>query len=88
MGIVTLPLNQDHCITLAETHDRIRESVQRALRATGYPAIANLGCDVRKGVLELTGHVSSYYLKQVAQESVLRLKLEYRLRNGVVVQAS
>ena len=43
---------------------------ERALRSGPYPALKNLGCDYRDGVLVLRGCLPSYYLKQIAQEVV------------------
>ncbi|MGE3776264.1 MAG: hypothetical protein AB7F89_03700, partial [Pirellulaceae bacterium] len=64
---------------------RLQEEATLALKATGYPDLAKLGCEVKRGVLVLSGFVSSYYLKQLAQEAVLRLKPEHGLRNHIVV---
>jgi hypothetical protein len=71
---------------VTDARGRIRDAARKALQASGYRAVAQLGCDVRDGVVVLSGYVSSYYLKQVAQESVLRLKLDCGLENGIVVQ--
>ena len=43
---------------------------ERALRSGPYPALKNLGCDFRDGVLVLRGCLPTYYLKQMAQEVV------------------
>ena len=43
---------------------------ERALRSGPYPALKNLGCDFRDGVLVLRGCLPTYYLKQIAQEVV------------------
>ena len=48
--------------------------------------MANLECKVTEGVVLLTGSVPSYYLKQVAQETVMKLKVAFGLENGITVQ--
>ena len=64
----------------------IRKAAQVALRSTGYRDLAKLGCHVNQGVVVLSGRVSSYYLKQLAQEAVLRLKVAFGVENSVAVQ--
>jgi osmotically-inducible protein OsmY len=51
----------------------LRESVNRVLRDTGYAPLRCIQCDVSDGVVELTGSVPSFYVKQLAQAAVLRL---------------
>jgi len=41
-------------------------AVELALRATGYPALRNLGIVVRDGVVSLCGRVPSYHMVQMA----------------------
>jgi hypothetical protein len=43
---------------------------ERALRSGLYPALKQLSCDYRGGVLVLRGCLPTYYLKQIAQEVV------------------
>jgi osmotically-inducible protein OsmY len=52
----------------------IRENVTRVLLATGYAPLRSIQCDVSDGVVELTGSVPSFYVKQLAQTAVLRLR--------------
>ena len=65
---------------------RVSEAAKTALLSTGYRTLAGLGCDVTRGVVTLSGVVSSYYLKQVAQEAVLRLSIVSRIENAIQVQ--
>jgi osmotically-inducible protein OsmY len=51
----------------------IRENVNRVLQETGYSPLRCIQCDVSDGVVELTGSVPSFYIKQLAQTAVLRL---------------
>jgi osmotically-inducible protein OsmY len=59
--------------------------IDRALRGTGYLALRGLRVTVVGGRVTLAGRVSSYYLKQVAQEAVLSVAGACRLRNDVEV---
>ena len=73
-------------VPMTDPNARVRDAAKSALRASGYPDVAKLRCEVTKGVVVLSGFVSSYYLKQVAQEAILRLNLSCGVENGVVVQ--
>lgn len=42
--------------------------IEDRLRRSSYLALQEISCEVRGGVLHLLGRVSSYYLKQVAQD--------------------
>jgi osmotically-inducible protein OsmY len=52
----------------------IRETVNRVLQETGYAPLRAIQCEVSDGVVELTGSVPSFYVKQLAQTAVLRLE--------------
>jgi osmotically-inducible protein OsmY len=57
-----------------QPHDRlIRDKVNRALEESGYAPLRRIHCEVSDGVVELTGRVPSFYVKQLAQTAVLRL---------------
>jgi hypothetical protein len=64
----------------------VRAQVRAALRAAGYPALADLDCRLVNGSIVLSGTVPTYYLKQVAQTVVLRLGATLRLDNCVLVR--
>jgi osmotically-inducible protein OsmY len=55
------------------------------LRKSGYLGLRRVSCDVREGVLVLRGHVSSYYLKQLAQEFARRIEGGETIVNKVEV---
>jgi hypothetical protein len=55
------------------------------LRRKPYLALRNVSCDCRGGVLVLRGRLPSYYLKQVAQEAVVRLEGVERIDNQIQV---
>jgi osmotically-inducible protein OsmY len=58
---------------------------ERALRSGPYPALKQLCCDCRGGVLVLRGCLPSYYLKQVAQEVVAHLEGVQGVENQIQV---
>lgn len=66
----------------------IRKRTIALLRLSGYPALEGLDCQVADGVIELTGIVPSFYLKQVAQAVASRVEKAYRVRNQVQVIAA
>ncbi len=51
----------------------IPQMAESKLHSKPYQALKNVSCDWRDGVLVLRGRLPSYYLKQVAQEVVVRL---------------
>jgi osmotically-inducible protein OsmY len=55
------------------------------LRRNPYPALKNVACDCRGGVLVLRGYLPSYYLKQVAQEVVAHLEGVKGIENQIQV---
>lgn len=67
--------------------------VQQRLRASSYPALRDVQCELIAGALVLRGRVSSFYFKQLAQEVarkadggqaiVNELDVEYRSRSAV-----
>jgi osmotically-inducible protein OsmY len=58
------------------------------LRDNSYRVLKNIACDYRDGVLTLRGRVPSYYLKQVAQETVARIAGVQRIDNQIEVPIS
>jgi len=64
----------------------LAETVDRALRATGHASLRRLDVGVRDGVVVLRGRVPTYYLKQLAQEAVLRVKGINQLSNRLEVR--
>ena len=63
----------------------LKESAVGCLRRSPYSALQHVSCDCREGVLVLRGRLPSYYLKQVAQESVARLEGVARIDNQIQV---
>jgi hypothetical protein len=56
-----------------------------ALAGSKYTALRQLNCSVAGGVIEITGTVSSFYLKQLAQAAVLQVEQVGSVRNLVEV---
>lgn len=68
--------------------DDIRRDALAVLHASGFSSLRNLGCQVENGVVELTGAVRSFYLKQMAQAVVMRLNGINGVRNHVRVDCN
>jgi hypothetical protein len=64
------------------------DSVAEALLANGHPELRQLTVIETEFEVELAGRVSSYYLKQVAQETAREAIAGRRLNNRVVVGQS
>jgi hypothetical protein len=68
-------------------HDgHMREHVLMLLRESGYWTLSRLECEVTDGRIVLSGTVSSYFLKQVAQSLVLRNIEAKALENRIDVR--
>jgi osmotically-inducible protein OsmY len=64
---------------------RLAERVQRALRSTGYRELRDTDVTVQTRVVTLTGRVSSYFLKQLAQTAVQSVTGIQRIQNDLIV---
>src|SRR4051812_14143584 len=62
------------------------EKARDQLRRSPYLELRRVNCDYRDGTLTLAGIVSSYYLRQVAQATVLRVDGVRSIANGLQVQ--
>jgi hypothetical protein len=68
------------------THDRqLHAAAMAELSNSKYGALRHLSCRVFEGVVEISGTVSSFYLKQLAQAAVLKLYPSAVVRNLVEV---
>ena len=57
------------------------------LEQTSYPELKRIHCEVHGDVLRMTGSVSSFFHKQVAQESLLnRFRGQLRIENELEVR--
>lgn len=52
------------------TDAAVVETAEKRFRASSYVALRSIVCEFHEGVLVLRGRVTSYYLKQLAQEMV------------------
>lgn len=50
-----------------EDHQKLLDAADQRLRVSPYLELRRVTCSFHEGVLTLTGHVSSYYLRQIAQ---------------------
>lgn len=67
-------------------YDRqIYNAARAALSLSKYASLRGLRCSVIEGVVEISGTVSSFYLKQLAQAAVMQLDEVRRVRNLVEV---
>jgi len=63
----------------------LRASALRSLQASGYRSLWLLHCEVVEGIVVLSGVVSSFYLKQMAQALVLKLDASKGVQNQIKV---
>jgi hypothetical protein len=68
-----------------EKDEALGSAAQEALKNTGYAAIGELHCEAIDGLVLLAGELPSFYLKQIAQEAVLRAPGALSVRNLVSV---
>jgi hypothetical protein len=61
------------------------QGAEQALRQSVHPALRKLGVEESDGAVVITGSVSSYYLKQLAQETIMPVLGARELRNRVLV---
>ncbi len=64
---------------------RVIQLAERRLRSDSHLVLSNLSCDFRDGFLVLRGVLSTYYLKQLAQEVVADLAGAERIDNQIEV---
>lgn len=66
---------------------QIRQRATEALRERGYACLEEIECHATEGTILLTGTVPSFYMKQVAQQSVLNLPAVEDVVNRLEVEA-
>jgi osmotically-inducible protein OsmY len=64
------------------------EWAENRLRGNSYLALKNISCEFADGVLTLRGCLPSYYLKQIAQETVAPLEGVAHVVNQIAVVAT
>ena len=71
--------------TIDMAYDEVAKAVLHRFRTCQYFEIRRVNCEIRQGVLVIHGQVSSYYLKQLAQESIRSLAGVIRIVNRLEV---
>ena len=69
---------------MAPTAPLVSRAAQ-ALKQSTHPALRRLSVEETESALVITGRVSSYYLKQLAQETLMGVRGERQLLNRVNV---
>jgi osmotically-inducible protein OsmY len=64
---------------------KVAEDAECRLRRSAYPPLQTVNCEFREGVLFLRGRLPSYFLKQIAQETVARIEGVQQIANEVEV---
>ncbi len=62
-----------------------KAAFQAALRNTGYGELTRVRLDIDDAVVTLFGEVSSFYMKQLAQEAIRPLSIGMQIDNQVHV---
>lgn len=64
------------------------QRIEELLASSDYPSLRDVEVDVLGGLVVLTGEVSSFYLKQIAQTAVLTLDDVEGLQNELIVSSN
>ena len=72
---------------ISKKRSAVQAAAQSRLRKSGYHELHVVSCEFHEGVLTLRGRVSSFYLKQVAQEVIRRLEGAEEVNNRLEVAA-
>lgn len=71
---------------MPESEDDLLARAEQELKNSLIKAIAGLKCEIKDGKILITGNVATYYLKQMAQEKLIRIGIP--VENRVVVKNS
>ncbi len=61
------------------------QQAAEALKRSAHPALRQLEVEENESTIVISGRVSSYYLKQLAQETIMPVRGARELRNQVTV---
>jgi len=75
------------CASVARDRD-LRDQAQQRLQSSPYLELRHIDCRVDESVLTLTGRVSTYFLKQMAQSAVSDLEGLTEIVNSIEVDSS
>lgn len=81
----TQPVLRDPNSQPGDPDGSLYSEVTIALSTAGYNSLRLIKATVRQGTVHLTGTVDSWYLKQVAQETVMQITGRGRVRNELSV---
>jgi osmotically-inducible protein OsmY len=84
MGLVTIPRSRPEGAIPAQDI-QLADRVTRALRQTGYSALRQIKVAIHRRAVRLSGQVSSYYLKQIAQTTALAVPGVQHIDNDLEV---
>ena len=70
---------------VAHRDRQIYVAAREVLSSSKYGALRSLNCSVHEGVVEISGTVSTFYLKQLAQTAMMQLNPSGHVRNLVEV---
>lgn len=70
-----------------ESHNRRDAKAAAELAASGYPPLRTICCELREGVMILSGTVPSYHQKQLAQTVVAKTDGVMRVENRLEVRS-
>lgn len=65
--------------------EQLGEEIRCRLCSTGHPALRQVICDYRDGVIVLSGRVPRYYHKQLAQSTLLDVSAMLDVVNRIEV---
>lgn len=79
--LVSAAMEHSYCNPARDVTELARER----FRKSAHPALRTVSCEFEKGVLRLRGQLSSFYHKQLAQETVANLSGVTQVVNDVTV---
>ena len=84
-----MPVTLEIPVSRIEKDDhQLRMNAEQLLRTSLYQPLRRLECRVADGIVELCGTVPSFYLKQVAQSTILGIHDIKGIRNNVFICAA
>lgn len=70
------------------TAAHVVSQASHALKKSSHPALRNLSVEGSESDLVISGKVTSYYLKQLAQETIMPVRGSFQLVNKVNVEVT
>ncbi len=83
--MIATPRNARHRDLGTDRDRQLYIAAKELLSTSSYSALRQLNCRVAEGVVEVSGVVASFYLKQLVQAAMQRLQPPDRVRNLVEV---